>query len=673
MQTLVAYVALNPLPDDEVTRRMARVDRIWDELWTGDVVAHHGALGQRAGVCLWDLKDSVSRWPSFETDAGMTVASLYAPIGYEAVVGDVDPTRAPLSLARRLIDEPQRIHALTAPFVFAAIDHQRESFHLHNDALGLGRLFQCRAPFGWVWSNRPSAALTFGGVRAAPDSAGWSVFAASGWFMGDRTPFDGVSAVPPGSVIGYGASDGRVEVTRQSFPAPLLPGWASTGRSLDDRLDETATALTNSARSVYHLYNVRPTLDLSGGRDSRLVSAVFLSAGLDAGLQTDGTIAGEAQTARHLVALFPGEVQHTVTESRSDQAAAPDALSTPMAARAFLWHRYADGLRMSSYLPLTPPASASSANLLTVGGAGGEVAHGHFYPSSLSEILDAPAEQLPDRISRALAARICARIGPTPLGRALLSGVVDQVVRDGSVAGLDGATLFDWFWLQERLRRWGGAAERAGIVAPLLSPEFLRAALAMTKEQRVQSALHRKLIARLVPEWADVPFFTPGPGDVRVVTRPRIWEPPDREVLEAVIANEGVWSDHFDVSAVQGIWSRVLAGDGTPVIEVMLQRVVWYSAFVAYLDYVNGADTGLLCLDLPPEPEPTEPEPASEEDVPAEPAPADAVPTDAEVRARLSFAGFEPPTQFTTRVSALRRHAARILRGLARRVDRTNR
>jgi hypothetical protein len=640
MQTLVAYVALTPLSDDAVTSRMDRVSRLYGDLWQDDVAAHRGALGQRAGVCLWDLKDTVSRWPSFVTEAGLTVASLYAPIGYEAVVGDIEPAQAPLPLARALIESPQRMHALTAPFAFAALDHQREVFHLHNDGLGVARLFQCRTPFGWVWSNRPAAAVAFAGTKPTPDVAGWSVFATSGWFMGDLSPFEGVSAVPPGSVLRYGTKDRTIDVTRQSYPTPLLPGWSAAERSLDERLDETASALQSTARSVYRLYEGRPNLDLSGGRDSRLVSAVFLSAGLDVGLNTDGTIAGEAQTARELVALYPGHVDHTVSEPAPDR---PQVPSAPLAERAFRWHQYADGLRMSTYLPRTPPGSAGAVNRLSVGGAGGDVAHGHYYPSNLEEILGAPAEQLALRISDALAARICARVGPTESGRALMSGLIRQVIRDGRVAGLEGAALFDWFWLLERLRRWGGAAERAGIVSPLLSPSFVSAALAMTKAERAQSALHKQLIARLVPEWVDIPFFTPRPGDVRVVARPRLWDPPDRESLEVIIASDDGWSQHFDPAAVRAIWNRVLAGTATPVDEVMLQRLAWYSTFVAYLDHVSDRGTGRVSGSLPPQSPET------------------------------SVTAGEPPATSPSKrtpVKGVRGNAARVLRGVARRIDR---
>ena len=71
-----------------------------------------------------------------------------------------------------------------------------ERLELFTDSIGVGRLFQLRLADGWVWSNRPVAALLFAGVAAAPLPRGWSFAAACGWFMDDSTPYDGVLAVP---------------------------------------------------------------------------------------------------------------------------------------------------------------------------------------------------------------------------------------------------------------------------------------------------------------------------------------------------------------------------------------------------------------------------------------------------------------------------------------------
>ena len=59
-----------------------------------------------------------------------------------------------------------------------------------NDALGAGRLSEMRMPDGWV-VEPPRGAPIFAGSKPEPDSRGWAMFAAAGWFLGDSTPDPG--------------------------------------------------------------------------------------------------------------------------------------------------------------------------------------------------------------------------------------------------------------------------------------------------------------------------------------------------------------------------------------------------------------------------------------------------------------------------------------------------
>ena len=80
-----------------------------------------------------------------------------------------------------------------------------------------------------------------------------------------------------------------------------------------DTVEETAEALQDVARSVASLWPGRPTVDLSGGRDSRVVAAAFLKAGVDLKLNSYGAVPGELQVAESLVQALPFEVEHTTT------------------------------------------------------------------------------------------------------------------------------------------------------------------------------------------------------------------------------------------------------------------------------------------------------------------------------------------------------------------------
>src|SRR4029077_7529450 len=108
---------------------------------------------------------------------------------------------------------------------------------------------------------------------------------------------------------------------------------------------------------------------------------------------------------------------------------------------------------------------------------------------------------------RHLVNRLTLRRGPNAAARAAVAARVDDVLRRAAANGANGAVPLDVCYLEERLRRWGTSAEQADTLIPLLTPEFVQAALWLTPEQRKTNALHRAVIARMIPQWADVPFY----------------------------------------------------------------------------------------------------------------------------------------------------------------------
>ena len=177
--------------------------------------------------------------------------------------------------------------------------------------------------------------------------------------------------------------------------------------------------------------------------------------------------------------------------------------------RAQRWHRYAEGLRPASYLFHAPPKNLTAVDHLAIGGAGGEVAHGHFYPADVLQLDALPLHRKLHAFGNRLQARLTPTAGPGEPARAAVAEQIEHVLRDAVHGGIENATMLDYFYVVERLRRWGTTGERSGVVSPLLVPAFVRSAFALDPAQRVDNALHRALVRRLVPEWADIPFFKP--------------------------------------------------------------------------------------------------------------------------------------------------------------------
>jgi hypothetical protein len=177
--------------------------------------------------------------------------------------------------------------------------------------------------------------------------------------------------------------------------------------------------------------------------------------------------------------------------------------------------------------------------------------------------------------------------GPAEQSRAAVAGQIDHVLRTAVHGGIEDATMLDYLYVVERLRRWGTTGERSGVVSPLLVPAFVRSAFALSPTQRVQNALHRDLVRRLIPEWADIPFFKPVQAAApRPKTPARIRclaDAPDRDLIQQLLEDvEG-----FDRHALSTLWAASAAGASSAAGEAALQQALWRATFDQHLDQIN--------------------------------------------------------------------------------------
>lgn len=665
MQTLIAYAfAAGYAPLQGAARdawqreAVARVDALDAGRWA------HGprfeqAHSRAAGVLLWESEASPSLWPAWcaaprptgtarahggtgsgagqgsrrghgpdngggvgagpeaTEHAGTVVASIYAPLGYSAVTGSAPIERAPLVLGDALVADPTRMFDITPPFVLTRLDVQAETLDIFTDVLGVGRLFELATPWGWVWSNRAIAALRFADRAAVADEVGWAQSAVADEFFGALTPYEGVRVIDAATRIHI---DGRTG-TRLDTVVDTVSTWSQAATSTPDLrqalAEQAADSLRVAVASMSKLYGVAPTVDLSGGRDSRLVASAFVAAGADFALNSHDAVPGDLSTAIELVALLGKQApEHLVRHRPTGGTVEPPPLYALESARR--WHEYADGLRPCTFIAHTAPAQFDAHTGLVVGGVGGELAHGFFYPGNVDALDLLP---LPQRLGR-YASSVLSRQGPVPGAgvaarndllahiRAVLGGIADR--------GFTDARALDVYYMRERLRRWGSTGERIGTVSPLLSPSFVAAALALTPEARRANSLHRDIVRRLVPQWADVPFF---PGETPAVaavaptaaTAPkpqvasrvmRLADAADADDVASLLADPSTWGTGFDVPTVHRYWHASREGTTTGREERVLRSAVWRAAFEDVLADADGTPRNAYAAAEPPKPAP---------------------------------------------------------------------
>jgi hypothetical protein len=179
MDTVVAYAFDQFAGAERAAAGVRRVEAYYEGLWQG-LARRDGCDAGTVGLHSWSRREPTCRWPAWRDDDDLCVASLHAPLGYEAVVGDLAPEQAAGPLARAVLASPARLLELAPPFLLTVLDPADERLELFTDSVGLGRLFQLRTADGWVWSNRPVAACLFADVPVAAGTRGWR-YAAGCW------------------------------------------------------------------------------------------------------------------------------------------------------------------------------------------------------------------------------------------------------------------------------------------------------------------------------------------------------------------------------------------------------------------------------------------------------------------------------------------------------------
>jgi hypothetical protein len=594
-ETWLAYAFDRPTQEEPVRAALGRVgDHYGSQLATPPPLRASG--GPTHGLALWRHDDPGSRWRAWAQADGIAVATTAAPAGWRRVVGEVGAAEAAVPLGRALAERPERLAELCPPFVLGVREvtaGERQGgggrLTIVNDFAGAGRIYELRfeagegdfAEGGWVWSNRLGALPVFAGQRPQADPHAWALFAAAGWFIADATPIAGAVKVPPGTaVVVEDVGGGAGAATTVTHHATNAAGELVHPHEVYFRgaVDEAANQGIALARDLADLFDAPPTVDLSGGRDSRISAAAAVAAEIDCRFTTGDQEPGEVEIAKRLVDLAPRRIEHLITRPETD----PD---DDLRERVRDIHLVHDGMRNPQEIrrPMPLPLPLEPAQP-TMSGHGGEIAHGFYYPSpkKLAEVSEHGDAGAAERLEQA------ARQKHGAARRSAYRAYREEVERalaEGRRHGLVGPGLLDYFYLVHRLAYRSGLGARSARYSACTTPAFVRAAFDLSPEQRLDGKLHTELIVRLAPEWARVPFFEPDDaGPLPQIHRARIWEKPGHaETVEEMIETGRAWRALFRRRAVRKAWSEAREGKGHQHWEAVFNRIVWREGFEDHL------------------------------------------------------------------------------------------
>ncbi len=359
---------------------------------------------------------------------------------------------------------------------------------VRQDEFGLAPLYiATRDAFSFV-SNRPDlialAQHRVVGQWPERDPAFGALLAFKGFPMGDRTGYAGVRCVPFLAHVHVSGSGARPVAPSSPPWVPSRPTSTSDLADAVDSLEASATAHLRQVADRVPRGVGRPRLELTGGRDSRLVLALAVRSGTIDGFDVvtytgqpdDVRIARQAAAstnARHLIEDRPPVADDPFERVRTTSGAlnlSEAHRRNPRSAAATVVSGLL-GETLSSNFPSTAPL-----------GTRGQVLRAFIEPPNL-DLLTAPAWE--EAVAETMQLLL------TPLAQG--AGTED---------------LLDAFYVQHRVRRWISVRPEAlsGTVFPLYYPPAVRLAFALGWQARVEHRIHSAIVERAGRGIAEIPY-----------------------------------------------------------------------------------------------------------------------------------------------------------------------
>ena len=344
-----------------------------------------------------------------------------------------------------------------------------------------------------------------------------------GYPLGAVTPFRGVSALPPATQLRLagGRAETRSGPSSAVRPAPVragAPAGLRAGVQAGVRTDVRAGAKDVAAALVAVVTPLRDAgqpveLSLTGGKDSRLIAAALVAAGVPVTAHTHGF-------ADHPDVVVATEIARRLGIEHVVRVPAAPGQQVDVLTRIRATVLVADGM-LSAFENVGRPDPAVSA-ALSAGGHGGELLRGGYAETAgrgsarggLRAALG-PARQA------ARSAELLRRLTTRNLGlvrRGPAAGYLASLTPWTAALSRSPLRALDDFYLVNRAGRWSAAARQAyllreRLVQPLFDDRVVSAARAVPLSDRISGALSAAVLTELAPAVAGIPLAgKPDPG-----------------------------------------------------------------------------------------------------------------------------------------------------------------
>ena len=405
---------------------------------------------------------------------------------------DVADGRRPLDPRQFASGPPGAMRGLDGRCVVLRYDDSQRALDLWSDPLGAYPVFVAQVGEVTWLGNNAELLRAIHGARSA-DPAALAGLLGGGWPLDGHPVWAAVRRLERGSVL-------RLTPHRRSRDQqlPVSEIAAMLGAGLDRKL--AARRLVAGTRALADWPGRPAVVPVTGGRDSRLVLAAALAAGIEFAAATGGAHGDpDVETARRLCEAAGIDHALLPADPHGDVFAQPSEAARVLALTAAGTASLADAIGF----PMGPHAEPLQ---IWLSGQGGEVARGYYGMG------EGAAGDLVALLYRRFVGRRPGRMEPlSESGRRLVEDQLAAWVGEQLAAGIQPVDVPDVFYLLKRMGTWAGPTHGAvefarDTASPLWSTRMLPSELGLAAGERAREHFHLRVLRELAPDLVAVPF-----------------------------------------------------------------------------------------------------------------------------------------------------------------------
>lgn len=452
-----------------------------------------------------------------------------------------------------------------------------------NDSFGIGRLYYCVHNDLSAISNNIAAIAVARNLRSTSDREFWQSYYVTGGAVGEKTYIKDIKRAPGGTLIKVTNHGLKIR-----FPGSLETViLQSKDRSAEyDNAVNSALELISTARP---LFQESLGIGLSGGRDSRFVTALALHSDLEFQSFTAVPPDLEADIAQQLHEKSHRSFKWEIRDRRLQATAGkPPPELTPILRRAADWFEFTGGDNWPTFMRKNAPRRTPiQLRSMSLSGAFGDFTRGHYY--SNNEVAAGNPESAIRRMQNSfLKMRRLLPVEEREGGVRQFAETFNEMADHG----ITGFHSLDYSFLVNRMRR---QLPHPGpnVLLPMLTTSMVQEVFWAEPSSKLNANGLREMTNKLVPEWSNVPYFheaaigTDPKVTNKVTIQPTYWEV-DRDDFFSSVEYGVEVNDYFDLPTDAVDHEIANLPEGRNRANTFFEVIFWHAGSTELLNRINS-------------------------------------------------------------------------------------